>query len=163
MKKAKFDVFGMTCSACSAHVQKAVEKQEGIKVQVNLLTNSMTAEYNEDSITPELIIRLVQNAGYEASLNSFLDKSGKKIQSIQTKNILKENSASVQKDDFKETACLVAFIYASPFLYFDGTHDWLTCTVFYTRYSKRSRVCSYTTFTYNSCFDYKQKIFYRRI
>ncbi len=121
MKKAKFDVFGMTCSACSAHVQKAVEKQEGIKVQVNLLTNSMTAEYNEDSITPELIIRLVQNAGYEASLNSFLDKSGKKIQSIQTKNILKENSASVQKDDLKKRLVL-SLLFMLPLFYISMGH-----------------------------------------
>ena len=46
--KQKFDVTGMSCSACSAHVEKAVSKVPGIdKVQVNLLQNSMVVEYAE--------------------------------------------------------------------------------------------------------------------
>ena len=44
----KFDVTGMSCSACSSHVEKSVSKLEGIKtVSVNLLTNSMQVEYDE--------------------------------------------------------------------------------------------------------------------
>ena len=44
--KQKFDVTGMSCSACSAHVEKAVSKVPGVdKVQVNLLQNSMVVEY----------------------------------------------------------------------------------------------------------------------
>ena len=46
--KEKFDVTGMSCSACSSHVEKSVSKLEGIKtVSVNLLTNSMQVEYDE--------------------------------------------------------------------------------------------------------------------
>ena len=46
--KQKFDVTGMTCSACSAHVEKAVGKLEGIQtVNVNLLQNSMVVEYDD--------------------------------------------------------------------------------------------------------------------
>ena len=42
-----FDVTGMSCAACSAHVQKAVEGVEGVvSCSVNLLTNSMTVEGN---------------------------------------------------------------------------------------------------------------------
>ena len=48
MKKQKYEVTGMTCSACSSHVEKAVGKLLGIKqVTVNLLTNSMQVEYDE--------------------------------------------------------------------------------------------------------------------
>ena len=42
MKKEKFDIQGMTCSSCSAHVEKAVKKVDGVKsVIVNLLSNNM--------------------------------------------------------------------------------------------------------------------------
>lgn len=44
--KQKFDVTGMTCSACSAHVDKSVRKLDGVaEVNVNLLQNTMTVEY----------------------------------------------------------------------------------------------------------------------
>ncbi|MCR5705853.1 MAG: cation transporter, partial [Acholeplasmatales bacterium] len=44
--KEKFDVKGMSCAACVAHVDKAVRSVEGVKdCQVNLLTNSMEVEY----------------------------------------------------------------------------------------------------------------------
>ena len=46
--KQKFNVTGMTCSACSAHVEKAVRQVEGVdSVSVNLLGNSMLVEYGE--------------------------------------------------------------------------------------------------------------------
>ena len=65
--KEKFDVSGMTCSACSAHVEKAVREVEGVtSCQVNLLTNSMVAEF-EGGETEEKIIRAVEKAGYGAS------------------------------------------------------------------------------------------------
>ena len=47
MKKEKFDIQGMTCSSCSSHVEKAVNKLDGIKcVNVNLLSNNMRVEYD---------------------------------------------------------------------------------------------------------------------
>ena len=66
--KQKFNVTGMTCSACSAHVEKAVGKLEGIRsVQVSLMTNSMTAEFDEDVLAPADIVAAVVGAGYGAS------------------------------------------------------------------------------------------------
>ena len=48
--KQKFDVTGMTCSACSAHVEKSVRKLDGVvEVNVNLLQNSMSVEYDENN------------------------------------------------------------------------------------------------------------------
>ncbi len=62
----KFDVTGMTCAACSARVEKAVAKVEGVTgVSVNLLLNSMQVEGNADSID---IIEAVEKAGYGASV-----------------------------------------------------------------------------------------------
>ena len=65
--KQKFDVTGMTCSACSAHVEKSVCKLEGIAaVNVNLLQNSMTVEYDEAVLKTDDIIHAVESGGYGA-------------------------------------------------------------------------------------------------
>lgn len=67
--KQKFDVTGMTCSSCSAHVEKGVLKLEGIKqVSVNLLSNNMSVEYDEAVLTDTQIIKAVEQAGYGASV-----------------------------------------------------------------------------------------------
>lgn len=71
MKKERFGVSGMTCSACSAHVEKAVGKLNGVSaVQVNLLTNSMTVEYDENILSSQDIVDCVVNAGYGAAPES---------------------------------------------------------------------------------------------
>ena len=67
--KQKFNVTGMTCSACSAHVEKAVNKLDAVrKAEVSLMTNSMTVDYDESALTPDGIIQAVVHAGYGASL-----------------------------------------------------------------------------------------------
>ena len=67
MPKQKYDVTGMTCSACSAHVEKAVRKVAGVQdVTVNLLTNSMVVEADA-SLSPQAITAAVEKAGYGAS------------------------------------------------------------------------------------------------
>ena len=67
--KQKFTVTGMTCSACSAHVDKAVRKLKGVsEVNVNLLGGSMTVEYDPAAETPEDIIAAVDAAGYGCAL-----------------------------------------------------------------------------------------------
>ncbi len=61
----KYNVAGMTCAACSARVEKAVKKVEGVTdCAVSLLTNSMTVE---GTASPQAIIAAVQKAGYGAS------------------------------------------------------------------------------------------------
>ena len=62
----QFDVFGMSCAACSARVEKAVLAVDGVKsCSVNLLTNSMSVDGNANDND---IITAVINAGYDASL-----------------------------------------------------------------------------------------------
>jgi len=69
MKKERFAITGMTCSACSARVEKAVTALAGTeKVSVNLLTNSMQLFYDEGQVSPVQIIEAVEKAGYGASL-----------------------------------------------------------------------------------------------
>ena len=63
----KFSVTGMTCAACSAHVEKAVKGVEGIKsVSVSLLTNSMLVDFDAPA-TAQSIFTAVQNGGYGSS------------------------------------------------------------------------------------------------
>ncbi|EFW38132.1 heavy metal translocating P-type ATPase [Treponema phagedenis] len=70
MIQEKFLVRGMTCSACSAHVQKAVEEQAGVQsVSVNLLTNSMKVEFDQNAVSEKEIIAAVEQAGYSASVS----------------------------------------------------------------------------------------------
>lgn len=67
--KQKFDVTGMTCSACSAHVEKSVSKLEGVQcVNVNLLQNSMVVEYDDNALGTTDIIYAVESGGYGASV-----------------------------------------------------------------------------------------------
>jgi len=69
MKTEKFDVTGMTCSSCVAHVEKSVSKLAGIKsVNVNLLTNSMSVSFDEEHLNTVSIEKAVVDAGYEAHL-----------------------------------------------------------------------------------------------
>ena len=66
--KQKFSVTGMTCAACSAHVEKAVKGLDGVQeVQVNLLGNSMSVTYNEP-LTAQQICEAVAKAGYGATV-----------------------------------------------------------------------------------------------
>lgn len=63
----KFNVTGMTCSACSAHVDKSVRALNGVnEVNVNLLRNSMTVEFDENTVTEQDIINAVKSGGYGA-------------------------------------------------------------------------------------------------
>ena len=71
MRKEKYDITGMTCSACSSRVERTVAKLVGEDhVSVNLLTNSMQVEYNETDISSKDIIDAVVKAGYGAALKS---------------------------------------------------------------------------------------------
>ncbi len=67
--KQKYNVSGMTCASCQAHVEKAVKTLDGVSaVTVNLLSASMIVEY--DGITDDDICKAVKNAGYSASVYS---------------------------------------------------------------------------------------------
>ena len=78
MRKEKYAVTGMTCSACSSHVEKSVRKLPGMEeVTVNLLTNSMQVTYDDALCKGAQIIEAVEKAGYGASLNQTDGQIGK--------------------------------------------------------------------------------------
>lgn len=65
--KQTYTVTGMSCAACSAAVERAVKKLQGVQqVQVNLLANSMQVEYDETAVNQEQICHAVEQAGYGA-------------------------------------------------------------------------------------------------
>lgn len=68
MAHEKFDVGGMTCAACQAHVDRAVSKLNGVnEVSVNLLAGSMTVDFDESALCDEDICQAVEACGYSAS------------------------------------------------------------------------------------------------
>lgn len=91
MQKVKFDVQGMTCSSCSSHVERAVKKLEGVKiVNVNLLSNNMTVEYDEKILNNDKIINAVVDAGYGANVSEIKNKQEtKEDKTSKDENIIK--------------------------------------------------------------------------
>ena len=67
MKKERFHITGMTCSACSSRVESCIVKLPGVKdVSVNLLKNSMVVSYDESEMNTARIVEAVENTGYGA-------------------------------------------------------------------------------------------------
>lgn len=68
LEKVLFDITGMTCSACSARIEKGLSKLDGIKeVSVNLLTNSMAVTFDGEQISTNQIVKKVEDTGYGAT------------------------------------------------------------------------------------------------
>ena len=68
MAQEKFDVGGMTCASCQAHVDRAVSKLDGVNsVAVNLLSGSMAVEFDENVVSVDDICTAVDRAGYSAA------------------------------------------------------------------------------------------------
>lgn len=108
MKKVKFDVLGMTCSSCQAHVEKAVKKLDGVDVvNVNLLSNNMIVNFDENKLSEDKIINEVINAGYDAKIAS-------KNKNISNKN--KDNK--IDKNILKmKRRLIMSFIFLVPLMY----------------------------------------------
>lgn len=122
----KFDVTGMTCSACSAHVEKSVKAVDGVlTVNVNLLKNSMNVEFDENKTSTDAIISAVESGGYGASV------SGKNGQAKE-KDLAKEQSDNILKRFVWSLIFMIPLMYVSmghmlhiplpSFLHGDGTH-----------------------------------------
>ena len=106
--KQKFDVTGMTCSACSAHVEKSVNQLCGIEnVNVNLLQNSMTVEYDETALQTEDIIQAVQKGGYGASVH------GQTASPEPTRNVATEEMQHMKKRLIASFCFLIPLFYIS--------------------------------------------------
>ena len=92
--KVNFNVTGMTCSACSSHVEKSVRAVEGVQsVNVSLMTNSMTVEFDSPA-TAEAIISAVKSGGYGASVKGE-NQSVAQTQNDETKEMKRRFISSI--------------------------------------------------------------------
>lgn len=113
MKTKKFNITGMTCSACSARIEKNINKTEGvIEANVNLLSNSMTVKYDETVLSESDIVKVVLNTGYGAS-------SAEKKKDASDKN--DKTDAEKEFTEMKKRL-IISFIFAVPLFYISMGH-----------------------------------------
>ncbi len=104
----QYNVTGMSCAACSARVEKAVTKLEGVSAcSVSLLTNSMGVE---GDVAPETVIRAVEEAGYGASLKG---KEKKQSVSEQEESLKDRETPVLKKRLFSSIIFLIILMYIS--------------------------------------------------
>ena len=105
----KFKITGMTCSACSSRVEKIVKQLSGVnKVNVNLLQNTMLADFDSEVISPEEIMQAVEAGGYGASLYG----GEKKLSAVNEENPLREMKYRL----------IISFIFLIPLMYLSMGH-----------------------------------------
>ena len=113
MRKETYDVTGMTCSSCVRHVEKAVEKQPGVKkVTVNLLKNNMVVDYDENKLNQSEIEHAVSDAGYGARLRS---------KNADLTKDTEENSAQKEYESYKRRL-IWSVIFTVPLIYLSMGH-----------------------------------------
>lgn len=127
--KERFDVTGMTCSACSSHVEKSVSKLTGVEnVSVNLLTNSMQVEFDENKLDTAGIIKAVEDAGYGAAVKDEHAKSGAKTSGQSDSQENSGLSAVEQNVKNMKKRLIVSLIFWIPLMYVSMGHmiyQWL--------------------------------------
>lgn len=106
--KKRFDVSGMSCAACQSNVTKAVEKLGVNEVNVNLISQSMSVDYNPDMISDEDIITAVEKIGYGARLKS--DKTKIITKSPEDKELAKD-------EDNTKFRLKISFLFLIPLMY----------------------------------------------
>ena len=111
--KEHFDVTGMSCSACSARVEKAVKALDGIDdVNVNLLKNSMVVDFDPTKTGTEQIEDAVKKAGYSAIVKSEERGKGTAASSKPQEDIQAEELKNM------ETRLWVSIVFSFPLMYF---------------------------------------------
>lgn len=127
--KERFDVTGMTCSACSSHVEKSVGKLTGVEnVSMNLLTNSMQVEFDENKLDTAGIIKAVEDAGYGAAVKDEHAKSGAKTSGQSGSQENNGLSAVEQNVKNMKKRLIVSLIFWIPLMYVSMGHmiyQWL--------------------------------------
>ena len=127
--KERFDVTGMTCSACSSHVEKSVGKLTGVEnVSVNLLTNSMQVEYDDGQLDAAGIIKAVEDAGYGAAVKD--EHAASKAKADRTSKGQENNGLSAVEQNIKnmKKRLIISLIFWIPLMYVSMGHmiyQWL--------------------------------------
>lgn len=116
LQKEQFDITGMTCSACSARIEKSVGKLPGIKeVSVNLLKNSMVASYDESVLDTAGIVQAVEKAGYGAFPKTAANVQNKSSAAGRTQNP-ETSTAQAEYKQMKQRLLLSA-LFTIPLFY----------------------------------------------
>lgn len=107
--KEKFDVMGMTCASCQAHVDKSVRKVDGVKdCNVKLLSENMEVEFDETKTNPQEIIAAVQKGGYDAKLQQ---------ETTQENTIVSTNKRKDEDLKKRKQELIASFIFTIPLFY----------------------------------------------
>ena len=153
--KERFDVTGMTCSACSSHVEKSVGKLTGVEnVSVNLLTNSMQVEFDENKLDTAGIIKAVEDAGYGAAVKDEHAKSGAKTSGQSGSQENNGLSAVEQNVKNMKKRLIVSLIFWIPLMYVSMGHmiyQWLNipmppCTMNFLHGNENAITYAFTQF-----------------
>lgn len=116
MTKEKFAVTGMSCSACSAHVEKSVAALQGVdSVSVNLLTNSMVVSYQENVVSEKDIIKAVKKGGYGAAPDKAETGMAKRAQN----DAVSESEAAMKQ---MKKRFIVSLCFLVPLMYLSMHH-----------------------------------------
>lgn len=95
-EKVQYPVLGMSCTSCSAHVQKILLSQKGvIHATVNLANATAYIEYNPDVISPEAMMKAVKDGGYELVIDNHEDEEIEDIRSNESNNLRKNTIAAL--------------------------------------------------------------------
>lgn len=109
--KKKFNITGMTCSSCSSNIEKVVKKLNGVNIaNVNLLSNNMIVEYDENILSQEKIINAVENIGYGINI---IDGNSKN-----------KGVDNTKQDEIKsmKTRLIISVIFLIPIMYLSMYH-----------------------------------------
>ena len=155
----QYNVKGMSCSACSARVEKAVLKVPGVtSCTVSLLTNSMGVE---GTASPESIVAAVKAAGYKASLKKGAGKpAGSSDRHERDRS--RRCTCGYGNPAASETTERIGDISAGSHVFFDGTHDVGmagTC-------GTGGQPCgdgNFAAFADRHCYGNQPKVFHKRI
>lgn len=110
MKTNSYNVTGMNCAACASAVEKALNKNEGIKAEVNIATEKVTLEYDEKKYDFLKIKKIVENSGYGL-----------------VENLTEEDKIKIYENKIKKLKnnLILAMIFTIPLLYISMGHHML--------------------------------------
>ncbi|MDR0676796.1 MAG: heavy metal translocating P-type ATPase [Elusimicrobiota bacterium] len=112
--KQKFNIDGMTCSACSFNIEKNIRKLDGIVyVNVNLIKNIMFVEFDDEKIKNDDIIKAVIDSGY----NAYLSQEKNSKEKSNDSNVIILNELTQMK-----LRLYLTFIFLIPLIYISMGH-----------------------------------------
>jgi P-type Cu+ transporter len=68
MATIQLELGGMTCAACAARIDRALNKLDGVEANVNFATEKAAVRYDDEQVALDDLVRAVEGAGYGAAL-----------------------------------------------------------------------------------------------